>query len=102
MTTRPHDVTDLYLAPIALHLDAELERMSAYSERELQLEVALATNREPTSAADRHATMLAALTHHQDPHGWDIQWCQRGLRLTHLGRSLVLGVPDSVRSYLQL
>ncbi len=102
MTLRPTDFNDLHLAPLALHLDAELERLADRSEEEIQFDVALATNEGPTPAEDRRAKMLAALTHQQDLHGWDLDWCDRGLRLTHEGNSLVLGIPATVRTYLQM
>ena len=102
MTLRPHDVDDLHLAPVALHLDAELEQRAERSDEDIQFEVTLATNGAPISADERRASMLATLSHRQDLHGWGLEWCDRGLRLTHEGHSLVLGIPATVRTYLQM
>lgn len=100
MTLRPHDIADLYLAPLALHLDANLELLSGKSPEEVDLEVAIATNREPQGAADRREALLDTVTHLVDMQGWSASWHDRGLRLTHDGHSMVLGIPASLRSYL--
>jgi hypothetical protein len=33
-------------------------------------------------------------------HGWVCSWDQRGLRLTHDGHTIVLGLPPSLTAYL--
>jgi len=101
MTTRPHDIADLYLAPLALHLDASLERLSGKSPEELDLEVAMVTNREPKGAADRREALLDTVTHLVDMQGWTASWHVRGLHLAHDEHSMVLGIPASLRTYLQ-
>ena len=41
MATRPHDVTDLYLAPVALAVDARIEELGQLDKDELVYEVAV-------------------------------------------------------------
>ena len=53
MTIRPHDVTDLYLAPVALDLDTELGSLAGKSEHALLVYVALHTDREPSTIEER-------------------------------------------------
>jgi hypothetical protein len=102
MTTRPHDLSDLYLSPVALQLDHRLGQFEGLSEEEIELRVALDTDSEPRVRAERSQLMLLCLTHVLDTHGWDIHWVSRGLRLSHDNHELVLGVPDSVRAYLAI
>ncbi|MCW2817046.1 MAG: hypothetical protein JWN84_4501 [Nocardioides sp.] len=100
MDTKPHDVTDLYLAPIALELDRRLERLSGRTPHEIGVEVVVSTDREPRDAEERADLLLASLTHLLPMHGWDAGWTPRGVRLEHRGHALVLGVPPSVSLYL--
>ena len=97
---RPHDVSDLLLAPVALALDARLEAFGGLTRSELQFEVALEGDKPQRSRAFREDGLLAALTHAVDQHGWVCSWDPRGLRLTHGTHTLVLGLPPSLASYL--
>jgi hypothetical protein len=101
MTIRPHDRTDLYLAPVALELDRRLAAMSGRSREELDVEVAIATDRQPWDADSRRTLLLEALVHLVPLRGWQVSWAERGLRLSHGEHELVLGVPDSVREYVR-
>ena len=100
MTIRPHDVVDLYLAPVALGVDAELARLSEMSQRDLELEIALDTNQEPRTSEARRRALLETVTHRVELHGWTAAWHDRGLRLAHEDHHLVLGVPPNLQSYL--
>jgi hypothetical protein len=105
MTIRPHDVTDLYLAPVALSLDAELDNLAGLSHHELRLLVAVRTNRGPgvQHEYDRaREDLLEAVTHDIEMHGWQASWHLRGLEIAHQQHRLVLGVPANVRSYLDV
>lgn len=99
MTTRPHDVSDLYLAPVVLELDHRLHEFEGMSQHEIELNVALATNQEPRDPADRADLVLLALTHLLDTHKWTVDWAPRGLQVGHKDHQLVLGIPDSLRTY---
>jgi hypothetical protein len=97
---RPHDVTDLLLAPVALALDTRLEELGSLSPTELQYDVALEGDKPHRSRAFREAGLLTAVTHNVALHGWVCSWDQRGLRLTHDGHTIVLGLPPSLTAYL--
>jgi hypothetical protein len=100
MPTRPRDVTDLYLAPVALELDRRLEGLSGLSDEELDVQITLSTDRQPNDTASRAALAIESLTHVMDLHGWQVQWDPRGLRIRNDQHSVVLGIPASLRRYL--
>lgn len=100
VTARPHDVTDLYLAPVALGVDQRLEELSGLSAEDVQFRVILDTNREPRSATDREKALIESLTSGLDLRGWQVSRHPRGLLLSHDTHSLVLGIPSNVVSYL--
>jgi hypothetical protein len=102
MTQRPHDMADLYLAPVALSVDAALADLADLSGDALAGEVALRTNGEPRTPDERRRAMLEAVTHLVDLHGWTVAWVDRGLELSHDGHRLVLGVPESVRAFVSV
>jgi hypothetical protein len=99
--TMPHDVTDLYLSPVALAVDERLAELGTLSDQELTFRLALETNSEPRSRAAAESAVLADAAYLVDTHGWDIEWDPRGVRLTHDGHTLVLGVPANVRAYVE-
>jgi hypothetical protein len=99
---RPHDITDLYLAPVVLGIDAELATLGHLTPDQLLTYIAVATNREPRFMSERRRYFLEAITHHHEMHGWRATCDPRGLRLTHRGRYVVLGLPANVVSYLGL
>ena len=101
MTVRPHDLSDLYFAPVALAIDSGLERWGAMSVDEVTGEVVLHTNSDPTTPDERRAALLATLAQ-PEMHGWALSIGPRGVVLTHDNHVITLGVPDSVRSYLSL
>lgn len=100
MPERPHDVSDLYLAPVVLELDRRLDEFGDLSDDELELRVALATDRQPRNHSDRADLVLLSLTHLLDTHGWALSWAPRGLQVRHDDHTLVLGTPQNLRTYL--
>jgi hypothetical protein len=100
MATRPHDVSDLYLAPVVLEVDARIEELGKLQASELAYDVALETNRLGDTRAKREAALLETITRRVDCHGWDVRWDPRGLRLSHSSHSLVLGIPAVFTEYL--
>lgn len=100
MAQRPHDMVDLYLAPVALSVDAALAELADLSDEELAGAVALRTNTEPHTPEERQRAMLEAVTHLVELHGWTAGWADRGLELSHEDHRLVLGVSASVRGFL--
>lgn len=100
MTARPHDLTDLYLAPVLLELDERLETFNELSPKDVELRVTLDTDRQPRHAGDRAALLLESITRAVDTHGWATSWAPRGLRMSHDGHAVVLGIPESLKVYL--
>ncbi len=100
MSPRPHDVEDLYLAPVALGVDAALAELAGLSRAQLDELVAIRTNQDASTPAQRRELMLEAVTHLIDLRRWRASWDGRGLALEHEGHRVVLGVPASVREYL--
>ncbi len=100
MTVRPHDFTDLMLAPTLIDLDDVLERLGDLNPGELAFELILATNQEPRDAAERADVLLDSLRVRLDLHRWNLALTDRGLSVEHGGRAVVLGLPPNVRDYL--
>jgi len=90
MADRPHDVTDLYLAPVLLAVDARIEELGKLDKDRLAYEVAL----------EREEALIRTITHLVDPHHWEFSWDPRGLRMTHHAHTLVLGIPAVFLDYL--
>jgi hypothetical protein len=99
---RPHDITDLYLAPVVLAIDAELEALRGKGPDDILMHIALATNREPRSRDEKRRYFIEAVTKFHDLHGWTVSCHPRGLRLSHGEHQIVLGLPPAVYAYLEL
>ena len=100
MTTHPTDITDLYLAPVALRLDRQLATLAHLNEERIHVWVAVVTDREAATEDERRELTLRALRREVDTHHWDLQYDPRGIRLSHGENALVLGIPEALRSYL--
>jgi len=100
MSIRPRDLTDLYLSPVALELDRRLEELSSKTARDLEVTVALSTDREASGPDARAELFLQSLAHLIPLHGWELGYEGRGVRVRHGDHSLVLGVPGCVRDYV--
>jgi hypothetical protein len=101
MAAKPHDLSDLYLAPVVLGVDARIEELGRLDKRGLAYEVALESD-EPDFTRDmREEALIRTITHLIDRHGWEFGWDPRGLRLTHDAHTLVLGIPAGFLEYLQ-
>jgi hypothetical protein len=100
MSIRPRDLTDLYLSPVAIELDRRLDELSPLSAQDVEVKVALSTDREASLPSDRIDLFLQSLAHLIPLHGWELAYESRGVRVQHGGHSLVLGVPDCVREYV--
>jgi hypothetical protein len=101
MTARPHDPTDLYLAPVLLAVDARIEELGKLDKDELAYEVALESNSPGTTRHMREEALIRTVTHLIDPHHWELSWDPRGLRLTHDAHTFVLGVPAVFLDYVK-
>jgi hypothetical protein len=101
MATRPHDITDLYLAPVALEVDARIEELGRLDKDRLDYEVALESDTPDFTPDMRKDGLIRTITHLIDTHNWTFSWDPRGLRLTHGEHTFVLGVPPVFTEYLQ-
>lgn len=95
----PHDVTDLYLAPVALNLDARIQELATLSLSELAQRVAIESDTPDYDEPLRSAALLRTVTHLIDLHDWRVSWDQRGVRLTNGDHSLILGAPVKFEEY---
>ena len=100
MATRPHDVADLYLAPVVLAVNTRIEELGQLDARRLAFEVALESDSLDTTRKMRVDALLRTVQHLIDCHGWQLSWDPRGLRLTHDAHTLVLGVPPVFHEYI--
>jgi hypothetical protein len=101
MNARPHDVTDLYLSPVVLAVDARIEELGHLSKDQLGYEVALESDLPDFTRENREEALIRTMTHLIDVHGWQFSWDPRGLRLAHDAHTLVLGIPAVFGKYLE-
>jgi hypothetical protein len=100
MATRPHDVTDLYLSPVVLALDARIDELGRLSKDQLNYEVALESDSPDFTRRMREEALIRTIAYLIDRHGWELSWDPRGLRLSHDAHTLVLGIPAVFVEYL--
>jgi hypothetical protein len=101
MPARPHDITDLYLAPVALAVDARIERLGRLDKEQLAYETALESDTPDYTRQMREEALIRTITHLVDTHDWKFSWDPRGLRLTHDAHTFVLGLPPVFVEFLQ-
>jgi hypothetical protein len=63
MVTRPHDVTDLYLAPVVLAVDARIEELGRLDKERLAYEVALESDTPDVIRRLREEALIRTITH---------------------------------------
>ena len=100
MAIRPHDATDLYLAPVMLAVDARIEELGKLDKDGLDYEVALEADTPDITLQMRKDGLIRTVTHLIDVHHWEFSWDPRGLRMTHDSHTFVLGVPAVFVEYL--
>ena len=100
MATLPHDVPDLYLAPVALAVDARIEELGHLDIDRFAAEVALESDLPEWSRSMREEALIRTVGHLIDGHEWTFSWDARGLRLTHGRHTFVLGIPPVFAEYL--
>ena len=101
MAIRPHDVADLYLAPVVLAVDARIEELGQLGKDGLAYEVALESDSPDFTRRIREDGLIRTVTYLIDCHGWEFSWDPRGLRLTHDAHTFVLGIPAVFLEYLE-
>ena len=102
MAIRPHDATDLYLAPVMLAVDARIEELGKLDKDGLDYEVALEADTPDITLQMRKDGLIRTITHLIDVHHWEFSWDPRGLRMTHDSHTFVLGVPAVFVEYLDI
>ena len=100
MPELPHDIHHLYLAPVALAVDARIDELGHLSLAELRETVGIESDTADWTPELREDALLATVGHLVDTHGWELTWDPRGLRLTHGAATLVLGIPPVLREFL--
>lgn len=101
ITERPHDIPDLFLAPVVLEVDARITELSALNQEKLALHIAVESDLPDWSVDLRKDGLLRALSDIGDMHGWVLSWDERGVRVSHNVHSLVLGLPANVKRYVE-
>ena len=101
MAIRPHDMTDLHLAPVVLAVDARIEELGQLGKDGLAYEVALEGDSPDFTRRIREDGLIRTVTYLIDCHGWEFSWDPRGLRLTHDAHTFVLGIPAVFLEYLE-
>jgi hypothetical protein len=96
----PNDLTDLYLAPVLLEIEARIDRLSRLEPAALSLEVALTSDAPDWDRGWREHALAAAITHLIDLHGWEVTVEGRSLRLAHRQRAVVIALPQSLEAFL--
>ena len=100
MATRPHDLTDLYLAPVVLTVDARIEELGRLDRNKLAYEVALERDLADFTRTMRDDALIRTVTHLIESHDWEFSCDPRGLRLTHDAHTFVLGIPAVFLEFL--
>jgi hypothetical protein len=100
MSLLPHDASDLFLAPVALALDRRIDELGRLGPKALSDEIALESDLADWTRDLREQALLRTVGHLVETHHWVLSWEDRGLRLSHQERHVVLGIPDSFRRFL--
>ena len=100
MATLPHDITDLYLAPVVLAVDGRLEELGQLDLDKLRNRVALIAGGVDQTREMRERGLLRTVSQALELHSWRLSWDPRGLRLQHDAHDLTLGVPPVFAEYL--
>jgi hypothetical protein len=101
MAPGSHDLSDLYLAPVLLAVDARIEELGKLDKDGLAYDVALESDEPDITRHMREDALIRTITHMIDPHHWTFSWDSRGLRLRHDAHTFVLGVPAVFLEYLE-
>lgn len=105
MTLHPKNHRDFMLAPVAVEIDLNLQRMRDVSPRDVLQELELELDR-PAASTDHHERarlVLAQALRNVDTHGWSAAITDDGCRLQLSGGSvsLDLGLSDGISRYIR-
>lgn len=101
MATKPHDIADLYLAPVALAVDERIDELGHLDKDQLASKVAFQSDSQDFTRRMREEALIRTVRYLIDCHGWEFSWDSRGLRLTHDAHTFVLGIPAVFLEYLE-
>jgi hypothetical protein len=105
MTIHPKKQKDLLLAPVAVEIDLNLQRMRDGSPRDVLAELELELDRPAMRSErdDRAELVLRQALRHVDLHGWKAAITDDGTRVhLHGGSvSLDLGLSAAITSYIE-
>ncbi|MDI1289199.1 MAG: hypothetical protein PSX37_04505 [bacterium] len=96
----PRNPSDLFLAPLLIRLDQELDEFAGLSRPDLDYRIVLETNALTNTPGLREQALTTALAQIIDTHDWQLEIVGRGLRVSHGGNHVTLGLPESVRVFL--
>ena len=102
MTAHPHDITDLYFAPVVLAVNARIDELSQLTPEDLIFQVALQADSADWTPELRESGLLRAVGYLVDLHDWELALDPRGIQLRHKQHSVVLGVPQTFIDYLAM
>ena len=97
---KPQDVSDLYLAPVALAVDARLEELGELSPDRLAERVALVSDEPDWTVELRQDGLMRTIGQLLELHQWELSWEARGVGISRASHRLVLGVPESLRAFV--
>lgn len=100
MADLPHDLTDLYLAPLVLALEVRIEDLGRLGLASLRHVIALSGDLPDWTPDMRQDGLLWTLAEGIELHGWELGIVDRGVKMSHGRHTLVLGVPETFRTYL--
>lgn len=105
MTLLPKNPTDMALAPVAVHIDLNLQRLRDRSPGEIEYELQLELDRPlfANTFAERADHVLRVATRGVDLHGWQTTITDDGCRLRLAGGSvtLELGLGAALMTYIR-
>ena len=105
MTIHPKNQKDLLLAPVAVEIDLNLQRMRDSSPREVEAELELELDRPAMCAerGERAQLVLRQALRNVELHGWSAAITDDGSRLHLEGGSvsLDLGLSSGIMSYIE-
>ncbi|HET8979593.1 MAG TPA: hypothetical protein VFN87_15630 [Solirubrobacteraceae bacterium] len=104
MALLPKAPIDLSLAPVAAHVDLNLQRLRDRSQEEIEYELALELDRPlfANTRQERGDHVLRAACRNVDLHGWEASITEDGCRLRLSGGSVTidLGLGEAVMRYI--
>lgn len=105
MTLTPKTPKDLALAPVAVQIDRNLQRLRDLTDEEIHYELALALDKPEFEGTreERAERVLAVALRGVDTYGWDAEITEDGaaVRLTGGSVSLDISLGAAVRDYIE-